>query len=236
MLRLASHQPVTRTDSPPTLRAALLVSEVNGKTLVTHHKIRDGQMRAGSLLDDRALEGLLINIRDGRASGGRLISSENVLFHDGESAAWIKRGTRRPMHFSVGTRQWSWTVPWPDLVVFTFRGQTSVAALKSYSRDPNQPVFHAPLMNVYSDSRVCQPVGTNIEMSLAGIQAAEDMLFNTAFSHANHAAPLARCDDPDVNATDDLIAYYKSLTKRKKHPVERFSPFGMTLQQWLSSR
>lgn len=235
MLRLASNQPATPGNGAPTLRAALLVSEVNGRTLVTHHKIRDGQMRAGSLLDDRALEGLLISIRDGRPSGGRLIPSENVLFHDGESVAWIKRGTRRPMHFAVGARQWSWTVPWPDLVIFTFRGQTSVAALNSRNRDPNQPVFHAPLMNVYSDCRVCQPRGTDIEISLAGIPSAEDMLFNTAFSHANHQVPVADIDH-DTTATDDLVAYYKALTKRKKHPVERFSPLGMTLQQWLSSR
>lgn len=234
-----THSYPGQQDTTPVLEQALLVSRQSGRRFVTRHDITKGKMGVGSLLNNNDIENLLCALRDGRVATGRTITPSNVLFHSDDSAAWLIPGSVRPMYFRLPHER-KLNVPWPTLVVMTIRGTTWVAALKNADRDPDQPVFHAPLMNVYHDGRVCHPQGTAIPDGLQSISAAEDMLFKSAFSHANHQQPITpearRSKQPHSDATTELDRFYLSLKGKVSHPTRRWVPTGLSLQKWLSTR
>jgi PRTRC genetic system protein B len=105
-----------------------------------------------------------------------------------------------------------------------------------YKRQPKADdyIYHAPLMNTYSDSRVCVgsadcPDNADIE-NMAGW---ESVIFETIFTHTNHDFTLQQKSN-ERTSTKELHAFYKSIKSDTSFPKNRLNAISeLTLEEWI---
>jgi len=216
---------------------ALLVHRADSAVLVTRHPVvrdkRGARLGAGTLFGVNDQAWLLELLADTDDSD---ILPENVLGKSARQLTWLVPGKVRPMLFRLSGRSQALRVPWPTLVFQATERSLRVVALKS-SRRPQRdtPVFHAPLMNFYYDTRMCFG-GAGIPQSLgvSSMPKWEAAVFDTAFSHTNHGRTLVRRDDDsDDNAFH--FGFWRGLHKQKaaRFPVRALVPTGDRLGDWM---
>lgn len=164
-------------------------------------------------------------------------SPPQVLAVSRERMAWYVPGRVRPMHFRESERTKTLRVPWPTLVFYVDDGTLSVCAVAQTSRPTNDtPLYHAPLMNVNAQTRVC--VGSARmpdSATLEDMPAYEAAMYDTRFTHVNHQASLKLSDVADVDSIAHW-AFWQRLARQKatQLPPEVLNPLHMTLSQWWS--
>jgi PRTRC genetic system protein B len=240
----------TQSDAPlqPTLRAvqALIVHEsrlfdhAQPDFAFTTHAIEQSdsgvRLGAGRLL---ALEDqqALLNILLGALSAESAFLPPEILSHSPAQLAWYVPGTVRPMWFRDARQTRRLPVPWPTLVFRVREERLSLAAL-GRSRRPNaeDPLFHAPLMNVFDNTELC---AGNAKLprgwSLAHRSAYERAVFDTAFTHVNHRRTLRAAKGGPITTAEHL-RFWRELSggPRRRFPSAALVTLNQSLGKWLS--
>ena len=114
----------------------------------------------------------------------------------------------------------------PGLIFLVKDGEMRLFAVKGKERpEAKTPLFHAPLMNVYEDGRLCTGSMNKPDSTLAdSIAEWEQSFWDAAFSHPNHAKA--------VNYKGGLHALSIDLLdgKFRKYPELVLRSMKMTLQ------
>jgi len=200
----------------------------------TVHQFNGHQLLAGRPMSLEDVNDLLEALA-GR-SPKKEIMPEHVLFKDAGDTLWWHPQQQRPMWFLRGRRRVKHVVPWPALV-FHVRGQTlRVVALNNNERPSDRSrIYHAPLMNIYADDRLCMgnisPPGSGI----GAINAWESAIYDTVFTHVNHDLTL-KFRRPPANGN---LAHYRFWSKLERDniaqfPVKRLVPHRQSLLEWFN--
>jgi len=160
---------------------------------------------------------------------------DNIIAQSDDSLVWHIPGNMRHMLFKNGKKTTKIVVPYPSLIFKVIDNSLSVVATK-YKRTPrtDDVIYHAPLMNIYSDSRVCVgsadcPDNADIE-SMAGW---ESVIFDTLFTHTNHDFTLQQ-ESNKSTSTKELYAFYKSIKSDMRFPKNRLNTMSeLTLEEWI---
>ncbi|ULQ48406.1 hypothetical protein JN531_016645 (plasmid) [Flagellatimonas centrodinii] len=210
-----------------------LISRGQRITVVTEHPVDAEGLGVGVLLSESSVRQLLERLGYGDPGDTEnLLLEPEILAMTPGLVSWLVPGAVRPMWFRLGSKDAHVTVCWPDLVfAVTARGTLAVAACSAAAckRTRNVNLYHAPLMNVYGDGRVCLPGGVELRASRAGRPSAEDAMFKTAFSHVNHTAVLPG-NKPTTNA--NVLRFWRAQGKRPVQ-VKQLRPMGVCLADWL---
>lgn len=155
-------------------------------------------IRAGRPADQASLKAVCSSlIESARIRSGLL--SDNILSIGLEHVVWWSRPGMRTHFFncrevegtvSVGNR--SGKAPTPGMI-FVARGQTLWAyAIKGDARPTlDTPLYHAPLMNVWNDGKVCVGSMPLPDATLTeSVVKWEQSFWESNFSHPNHPKPL----------------------------------------------
>ena len=209
--------------------------------MVARHDIEvlDGRpsMGVGHLVNEDDVDDLLRQLRTDKAAGRSPFLPAELVGLSSGFAAWCVEGKQRPMWFRIGEKASSLAVVWPHLIVAVAQEKVCVCAVAApVVRGEDVPVFHAPLMNIYADGRVCMPGGIRVPPGLDGREAAEKVVFDTAFSHVNHGQTIrvGRGTKRKID-TAALHAFWTRRVGSKGAPAERLlTPMKMTLSQWLA--
>ena len=139
------------------------------------------------------------------------------------------------MLFKRGKRSVKMKVPYPTLLFKVVDNTLSVAASR-YTRKPKatDTVYYAPLMNIYSDNRVC--TGTAVCPDNADVDTMkqwEEVIYLSYFTHINHDYTL-RSKNKKNTSTDHLFTFWKTLKGEHKFPVSRLNKqTDITLEDWI---
>lgn len=131
-------------------------------------------------------------------------------------------------------------VPMPRLLMFSNGADFRVCAVRHRAKlEPKTPVFHAPLLNVYSDGRVCWgSVQTPKTSSVHQIdqKAWESALFDSIGTHINHPHTLTLTGDgrDEVN-TAQYEHFMVKLTREKQFPNKNLAAMNMTLGEFTKT-
>ena len=150
--------------------------------------------------------------------------------------AWYVAGRVRPMWFRHSERTECLTVAWPSLVFSLTPNGLRLAAYDGQGRpSAEQPLFHAPLMNVHSDTFLCSgtakiPQGGRLHDR----PECERVCFETAFSHCNHEHTLRLKDQREIDDATH-IRFWRGLAKGRAEafPSDALHPLSDGLSRWL---
>lgn len=168
--------------------------------------------------------------------GAREIIPPNVLIHDTDFMVWHVAGCVRSMHFRENQKVTIFQVPYPSLLFVASGNGLSVYGLATDERPTKDtPLYHAPLMNIYADARLCLgsarlPDG----LGISDIPAWEELIFNTAYSHTNHDRTL-RIGRKKSTSSAEHFKFYQKLAKGKpaRFPIEALIPLNKTVGDLL---
>lgn len=206
----------------------------------TLHKIKAGKdgrpvILEGQLMSHDGITSVLKDMVDIKQKSALQILPDNVIAQSEDSLVWHVPGNVRAILFKRGNKPKKITVPYPSLIFKVIDNTLSVVASK-YKRKPkaDDVLFHAPLMNIYSESRVCVgtancPENSEIE-SMAGW---ESVIFDTIFTHTNHNNTLRQKGNAPTS-TKELCNFWKSIKDNKRFPNNRLNSLSdTTLEQWI---
>jgi PRTRC genetic system protein B len=156
---------------------------------------------------------------------------ETLLAETPSSMTWFRPPTRTRMHWLV-TKEGEWLdAILPGLIFHVQDNVLCVAAYEGHARpNASTKVYHAPLGNVFDDTRVC--IG-NAQLPWRGgyesMEAWERVLLSTNFTHPNHHLVLRGGAD-----TAQLIAFWRGRKRHKHPPAARFlAPLKLTAREWV---
>jgi PRTRC genetic system protein B len=189
----------------------------------------------GKLMSHDCIISVLKDMVDIKQKRAMQILPDNVIAQADDSLVWHVPGQVRTMLFKNGKKITRMAVPYPSLIFKVIDNSLSVAASK-FKRKPKADdiLYHSPLMNVYSDSRVCVGTAdcpTDSEMdSMAGW---EKVIFDTIFTHTNHTHCLLNKPQASTS-TEQLYAFWKSLKGDNDFPNNRLNRLSdLTLEEWI---
>lgn len=210
-----------------------------GPKILSLHKILDS--KAGPMLDG----GRLLSKVEAQQLGALLcdpsskISASDIAFNPVEllretptSMTWFRSPRKTTQHWRTSDGRVQIQAVLSGLVFHVEDGVLSVAAYAGDER-PNERtrLFHAPLGNVYADSRVCcgnASLPRNCERST--MRGWESVLLNTNYTHINHQHTLA-----GGAKTEELLAFW---TKRQRYAtppdIKFLSSMDVTLSSWVA--
>ena len=189
----------------------------------------------GKLMSHDCIISVLKDMVDMKQKKAVQIFPDNVIAQGDDSLVWHVPGQVRTMLFKHGKKITKMAVPYPSLIFKVFDNTLSVAASKFKRKSKaDDIIYHSPLMNVYSDGRVCVgsadcPDDSDIE-SMTGW---EKVIFDTIFTHTNHDSSLL--NKPQMTTTtEQLYAFWKALKGDKTFPMNRLNRLSdITLEEWI---
>lgn len=192
----------------------------------------DGQsapvIGAGCALDRNQLRHVCSRlVKSSRVRSG--ILPEGVLSVGLDFVVWWQRPGLRTYFFdcrmsdgvSVGKR--SGVAPAPGLVFVAKKKDLWVCAVQGNERPTaDTPLFHAPLMNVWKDGRVCTGSMHIPDSSLAQAVAGwEQSFWDSNFSHPNHDKVVKYAGGIHKLSIDLLNGKFKRFPSRVLRPMEK---------------
>lgn len=218
--------------------AIVLYESPNG-VVATNHDLRlnEGRTEFGpGRIMSQEQQSQFAALMDSR-TGGQMLIPENVLLASAGRLMWYVPGAVRSLHFRVqGRKPQVITAPYPTLLFDAREEELRVYALKTRKRpDADTALYHAPLMNIYRDGRLCRGTATlpaTFEVESRGEW--EQAVFDTAYSHTNHSDTLNLKDKRSVSNMDHL-RFWRELEKEKatRFPSRALKPFGHTVSVLL---
>lgn len=218
-------------------------SNVGHGVAITVHDIKQTEhgsvMGAGRLMTDADKQFLKDHL-SGEQELRDCWLPQNLMMMNSDQMIWYVPSRKRSMYFKQSGKSIKLDVVWPSLVFrFTASGTLYVAAYAGKGAPKlSQPLYHAPIWNIYADTRLC--AGTAETTNIIGIEAMrvwETAIFDTVFTHSNHRQAIAT-KKKNGHVTD---AQYMQFIKRKAKSAEAIKaaemvPLGKTLKQWAGGR
>ncbi|PCJ88319.1 MAG: hypothetical protein COA54_03375 [Thiotrichaceae bacterium] len=189
----------------------------------------------GKLMSHDCIISVLKDMVDMKQKKSIQILPDNVIAQSDDSLVWHVPGQVKTMLFKHGKKITRMAVPYPSLIFKVIDNTLSVAASK-FKRKPKADdiIYHSPLMNIYSDGRVC--VGSAdcpSDSDIGSMAGWEKVIFDTIFTHTNHDSCLLN-KPQTMTTTDQLYAFWKSLKGDKHFPTNRLSRLSdLTLEEWI---
>jgi len=189
----------------------------------------------GQLMSHDCMVSVLKGMLEMKQKKSLRILPENVIAQSDDSLVWYVPCKARTMLFKRGSQMVKMFVPYPTLIFKVIDNTLSVVASK-YKRKPkaDDSIFHAPLMNIYVDSRVCVgtancPANADID-SVAGWQS---VIFDTLFTHTNHSSTLRQKQNKQTS-NKRLFSFWRSIKGDKQFPNNRLNKLhNLTLEEWV---
>jgi len=219
-----------------------LHNEVKSLVITKHHlKLHNGRPELGEVQHFSESElGDMLRAIEAREDDGVGLIPPNLLFQQGHLTAWYVSGSKRDMwiqNHNDTSRLMSLKVIWPNLI-FIVTGETlRVFSYLGTQRPTEQTqLFHAPLMNIGSDGRVCLGTATHPrKRGIASIPEWEGVMFNTRFSHTNHPHTL-RVKGKGTISNEQHTQFWQSkassLTKVKASELQPYHRKLGEILQW----
>lgn len=184
-----------------------------------------GQLLAES---DKAV---LRDLLDGKRGTQRERLPSQLLVKDRRELICERPRVRAAHVPAIGKRSQRIDLLWLSLVFHAgIDGRLRLAAYVGKRKPaPATRLFHAPLWNVYADSRLCNGnVDKPDTLDNAAMTLWERAVFDSKFSHSNH---------DDYAPVEGAVAYLE-LLKSKAEPGSRWTardmmPMMMTVDEWL---
>lgn len=159
----------------------------------------------------------------------------NLMLINSQKMVWYVPSKLRTMHIKSGDKVLHIKLKWPSLIFQAdSSGRLKVAAYAGTGRPKlSQPLYHAPLWNIYADTRLCSGSATTTDIiSINSMKVWEEAVFDTVFTHSNHDNVL-----PNTKAGKQRA--YLPFIKNKAKTGATFrvcdmTPLRMTLEQWVS--
>jgi len=180
-------------------RAILLYGPKHGNLgYATVHEVALGPdnspvIKAGKALDRDALTSIVTDL-SGAARRRHGLLPPNVLAVGNDLVMWWLSPGVRTFYFDTTTQdannigKRAGKARHPGLIFVAGRNKMWVFAVKGETRpESGTPLYHAPLMNVWDDGKVCtgtMPIPD--EALVSAIGKWEDSFFGSAFTHPNH--------------------------------------------------
>lgn len=177
-------------------RAYVFYNDGSGCCAATEHTVRQGQLGPGRAISLRS-----IGTRFSRITGNDdlCVLPSEVFISNQHIFAWHTVSRCAPMWFSVGGRQFALRVQWPHLVWIANRRDRSlrVFAVGRSSRPTLDTIlYHAPLMNIGGNGRLCEgSAKLPRQLDEGHLREIEACVFESNFTHINHAATLKGAED-----------------------------------------
>jgi len=167
---------------------------------------------------------------------------ENVMMLNSSQMVWYKPAHKRMMHFKVKGKSHAVELMWPSLIFQATPHGLRVAAYAGKGRPKlDQPLYHAPIWNIYSDGRLCTgSADTTSIISVESMKIWETAIYDTIFTHSNHVNVIAHHTKKQKFAPVSDARYLKFI-KAKAKKGEAFKakdmvPMKRTLQQWAGGQ
>lgn len=232
----------------PSMALLFHTSDARDLALVTAHEVirdRSGQSHIGpgrvALPADEARLAALLSTRNRR--GRIMLTPPSVIYHDESALAWWMPPACRPMFLRTQDgNQHEPVVRWPSLVGVVVGRKLHIVAIDSQERPTlHDPVFHAPLGNVYSDTSVC--TGSARLPTTAAVTEVDgwiSVVTNTYFTHDNHSGVLAKPKGKKKKSsrTSNYMAtdYWAQRDGiNDPMPSTDLVPLDLTLGEWLEA-
>lgn len=201
--------------------------------LATMHDIvlvgNEPTLAEGKLLTQDDVTTLFAYLCNLKPSSALQYLPQTILASNKDALVWHVPARTRPMLFQIGKQRRRLQVPWPHLVFNVKNKSLRVAAVRTAKRpDASTVLYHAPLMNIFQDTKVCTG---NAELpddiSIDQRSAWESVIFDTYFTHVNHERTLH-------SAHRDHYAFWKSLDKQPHFPKQSLVSLRTTLEEWIN--
>lgn len=157
----------------------------------------------------------------------------NLMLINSHKMVWYVPSKLRTMHIKVGDKVQHIKLKWPSLVFQAdSNGRLKIAAYAGSGRPSlTQPLYHAPLWNIYADTRLCSGSATTTNIiSVKSMKVWEEAVFDTLFTHSNHQRVLPN------TATGKQRSYLPFIKNKAKTGASfracDMTPLKMTLEQW----
>jgi PRTRC genetic system protein B len=197
------------------------------------------EIGAGHVLSDADTREVLESMLDKIPQYSGFIPTD-VLSISSNHIAWTVKASVRNLYFKPRGRKntLKWTVPVPTLLFVASTKGLSIAAVKTKRRPTEKTaLYHAPLMNIYNDGRVCLGSASYpSEISPDTRPSIEDCIFKTNFAHINHNKTLAIPNKKEISDKQHL-AFWRTLHKEKANtfPPAALSKMPVNVGQFIST-
>ncbi len=229
------------TDTAKPLCAFVIYGNNTSGGFVTKHPIRQHKnvpvIGVGQPLTHGDKKSLVACLFDEHYKGIGLLP-ENLLAQQADTLIWYVKGKCHPVHFNINNKIHRINnAPYPNLIYAVKNGTLKIAAYKGTKRPTAKTaLYHAPLMNIYKDTRVCTGSATlPSDSSICTMIEWEKVITDTAYSHINHDYTLQHKSQSKQTSTAELLRFWEKLGRQKttKFPSKSLRPINMTLQEWL---
>lgn len=193
------------------------------------------QIGPGRYVDQSAaleLSDILRGVRSGVDEALWLPS--NALAVTNRGSAWYCPARTGTMWFRTGSKTQAFQVPWPAMIFVAGGTGLHVCAIAG-RRKPGKstPVYHAPLMNVYSNGELC--IGSGVRPSGTGSgtwSQWQALIYDTAFSHVNHPSTLLLPGkrSPKKISNEAHLRFWRGLDGKNTFPTESLVEIGTAAQ------
>jgi len=196
-------------------RLALVVHSNNSGSIscITRHDIVNGRLGIGNIIsvEDVAatINAIESNIKQAKSNWFKSYNEENILVKDSSVIAWHRPRQTRTLYLT--NEAINLEIP-PLLYIFRTPKSNEVASLSVFALAANKrpnlksKLYHAPLMNIYSDGRLC--LG-NMKLPRViddkTITLVESEFFGSRFTHPNHSNLTRK--------KMDIVKFYKMKQK-----------------------
>lgn len=159
----------------------------------------------------------------------------NLLMINSQKMVWYVPSKIRTMHIKAGDEVLHIKLKFPSLVFHAdCNGRLKVVAYVGNGRPKlTQPLYHAPLWNIYANTSLCS--GTAVTTDIISVESMaiwEEAVFNTVFTHSNHNNVLSN------NKAGKQRSYMAFIKKKAKSGaafnVSDMTPLRMTLENWAA--
>jgi len=202
-----------------------------------HHSSRGTVMGSGRLISDSDKQYLTDLLNEFEGDSNEWLPS-NLLMYNHQKMVWYVPSKKRNIFFSMKNKKQHYEVIWPSLIFFfdIHKGLRIAAYASKGKPSLKQPLYHAPLWNIYNDTRVCTgSCETTNSVSLDAMSIWEDSIFNTNFTHENHTEVLAMPKN-----SKKKVNYLKFIKDKSKtgQPIKatEMNPLKLTLNEWVKGR
>jgi len=222
-------------NTPYPEQAVMVFSSRSGGLFFTLHDVSmtdaGPQIGPGTVMDKQIAYQFAQYVAQNEVGDETLLPA-NILMNSPTRLIWFKEPEVRKMWFKVGKKKVSYAVPWPRLLYVATPDELSVFAIKGRRRpSADTRLYHAPLMNIYDDGRVCLgSARMPARFDLSSIPDMEAIITDTLFSHTNHHYTLKKRGKGEVSNTEH-IQFWRNLHKNKesKFPNTALRDTGTTL-------
>lgn len=203
--------------------AVVFYESCSDKTIVsaTRHQVnKNNTLSIGRVISASQICNTFSDLNVGKDRSSFECFPESVLYESADLLVWYKKRFVGDMWFRLGKNPERLVVEWPPLLFIARKASPClrVFALGSNKRPTKDTkLYHAPLMNIDAQGRLCQGTATlPRQITIGTISRSEETLLESQFTHVNHEHTLK------IESTNSKhFAFWKAKSKKRKSPAQR---------------